>query len=378
MKLKILYFLNAYEEDGPGLLMCQIASLLAPREGMEIYTAALSRGGSLEERLKEKHIPTRVIGMKGALDRSGYQALKSYLKDMSFDIVHTNILRADLFGRMAAHAVGVPVIISTEHGLHAWEHRGNLVRKIVKWLYLRTVSYNSAIVAVSDAVKESLVSEGIPPGKIHRIYNGVDVNAFAPLPGLERDKMRRYITDDKVCCTIGLVGNLVELKGLRYFIEALPPVFEKYPETLVVVVGEGPLRGEMENEVAKEPFSGRVKFLGKLSQITGRIMAALDVLVQPSLTESFGLTAAEALSCEVPVVASNVGGLTELIEDGVCGYLVPARDSRALAGKIIELLDDPDKRRAFGRAGRERIMNLFQLSSTVDQYLELYKRLLPT
>lgn len=378
MKLKILYFLNAYEEDGPGLLMCQIASLLAPREGMEIYTAALSRGGSLEERLKEKHIPTRVIGMKGVLDRSGYQALKSYLKDMSFDIVHTNILRADLFGRMAAHAVGVPVIISTEHGLHAWEHRGNLVRKIVKWLYLRTVSYNSAIVAVSDAVKESLVSEGIPPGKIHRIYNGVDVNAFAPLPGLERDKMRRYITDDKVCCTIGLVGNLVELKGLRYFIEALPPVFEKYPETLVVVVGEGPLRGEMENEVAKEPFSGRVKFLGKLSQITGRIMAALDVLVQPSLTESFGLTAAEALSCEVPVVASNVGGLTELIEDGVCGYLVPPRDSRALAGKIIELLDDPDKRRTFGRAGRERIMNLFQLSSTVDQYLELYKRLLPT
>jgi len=376
--VKILYFLNAYEEDGPGLLMCQIASLLAPREGMEIYSAALSRGGSLEERFKEKYIPTHVIGMKGALDRSGYRALKAYLKDMSFDIVHTNILRADLFGRMAAHAVGVPVIISTEHGLHAWEHHGSLVRKFVKWFYLRTVSYNSAIVAVSDAVKESLIDEGIPREKIHRIYNGVDVNAFAPLPEMEKDKMRNYITDDRVCCTIGLVGNLVELKGLRYFIEALPPVFEKYPEALVVVVGEGPLRREMENEVSKETFAGRVKFLGKLSQITGRVMGALDVLVQPSLTESFGLTVAEALSCEVPVVASNVGGLTELIEDGLCGYLVPPRDSKALAGKIIDLLDDPDKRRAFGKAGRERITNLFQLSSTVEQYMELYKRLLQT
>ncbi len=374
--MKILYLLNAYEEDGPGLLICQIASQLAPREGMEIYTAALSRGGALEARLKEKHLPIHVIGMKNACDRTGYKALKSYLKDMGFDIVHTNILRADLFGRIAAHSVGVPVIVSTEHGLHAWEHRGGLVRKIVKWLYVRTAAYNSAIIAVSDAVKESLVNEGIPPEKIHRIYNGVDVNAFAPLPDPEREKMRAYITDDRVCCTIGLVGHLVELKGLRYFIEALPSVFEKYPEALVVVVGEGPLRREMENEVAKEPFSGRVKFLGKLSQITGRIMAALDVLVQPSLTESFGLTVAEALSCEVPVVASNVGGLTELIEDGVCGYLVPPRDPKALADKITDLLDHPDKRRSMGRAGRERILNNFPLSRTVEKYVDLYTKLL--
>ena len=374
--MKILYFLNAYEEDGPGLLMCQIASLLAPREGMEIYTAALSRGGSLEERFKEKHIPTHVIGMKSAFDRAGYHTLKSYLKEMDFDIVHTNILRADVFGRMAAHAVGIPVIVSTEHGLHAWEHRGSLIRKIVKWLYIRTASYNSAIVAVSDAVKENLIKEGIPQEKIIRIYNGVDANAFAPLDPAEKDKMRRYITDDQVCCTIGLVGNLIELKGLRYFIEALPPVFEKYPQTLVVVVGEGPLREEMEKEVAKEPFSGRVKFLGKLSQITGRVMAALDVLVQPSLTESFGLTVAEALSSEVPVVASNVGGLTELIEDGVCGYLVPPRNASALADKIIDLLDHPEKRLSMGRAGRERILNNFSLSTTVEKYLELYTKLL--
>jgi len=356
--------------------MCQIASLLAPMQDVEVYSAALSRSGPLEERFKEKHIPTHVIGMKGILDWSGYRALKSYFQDMDFDIVHTNILRADLFGRMAGHAVGVPVIISTEHGLHAWEHRGRLVRNFVKWLYLRTVSYASAIVAVSDAVKESLIREGVPPQKIVRIYNGVDVKSFAPLPEGERDKLRSYITDEKVCSTIGLVGSLVEIKGLRYFIEALPEVFAKHPETLVVVVGEGPLRREMENEAAREKFSSRVKFLGKLTQITGRIVAALDVLVQPSLTESFGLTVAEALSCEVPVVASQVGGLTELIEDGVCGYLVPSRDAKALAGKIIELLDDPDKRRAFGKAGRERILNLFQLSNTVEQYLELYKKLL--
>lgn len=374
--MKILFFLNAYEEDGPGLLISQVATIMCASEDADIWSAALSRSGPLEKRFREKGIPTKLIGMRGILDWSRYKKLKKFLQDENFDIIHTNILRADLIGRTAANAAGIPVIISTEHGIHAWEHKGGLIRKIVKQYYLHTLKFTSTIIAVSDFVKNSLISEGVPENKIVRIYNGVDTDYFVPISGSERDKLRSYITDEPVKAAIGLVGNLIEMKGLRYFIQALPAIFQKHPHTLVVVVGVGPLRKEMEKEISQQNLSHKVKFLGKLTQITRRIVAALDVLVQPSLTESFGLTAAEALSCGIPVVASSAGGLPELVEDGVCGYLVPPRDSDALAAKVISLLDDPDICSRFGKAGRERAIQLFRVSDTVDKYLELYSRLL--
>ncbi|MBN1901374.1 glycosyltransferase family 4 protein [Candidatus Sumerlaeota bacterium] len=372
--MKVLFFLNAYEEDGPGILISRIASRMRSMEGISLHTAALSRGGSLEKRFHENGIPTKLIAMRGMLDFPRYNELKRFLREGAFDIIHTNILRADLIGRSAAHAAGIPFIISTEHGIHAWEHKGRLVRKLVKRYYLHTVKFTSSIIAVSDFVKKSLIAEGIPEEKVVRIYNGVDTDYFVPLKDDEKNALRRYITDEPVDSAIGLVGNLIEMKGLRYFIQALPQIFQNHPRTLVVVVGEGPLRNEMEREIALQNLSRKVKFVGKFTQITQRIVAAMDILIQPSLTESFGLTAAEALSCGVPVVASSVGGLPELIQDEVCGNLVPPKDSEILAAKVISLMDDPEKCRRFGKAGRERALKLFDLSDTVDKYLELYSR----
>ena len=374
--MKILYLLNAYEEDGPGLLICRLASIISRKQDVEVSSAAISRGGDLKEKFDRAGIPTRVFGMKNALDAKNYLRLKKFLKREKFDVVHTNILRADIFGKLAAHSAGTPVIISTEHGIHAWEHRGPLVRKAVKWFYLKTVKYSSGIICVSDHVKNALLREGVPENKLHRIYNGVDTDLFVPTTGDERDKLRSFITDQPVDYTVGLVGNLVEIKGIQYFMESLPQIFRKIPRLLVVVVGEGPLKDELRNETIEMGISDRVKFLGRLSSITSKIMSSLDVLVQPSLTESFGLAAAEALSCQVPVVASNVGGLAELIEDGVCGFLVPPRRPKALAEKVIEIIDDPIKRLQLGEQGRKRILAKFNINKTAEDYLILYEDLL--
>ena len=373
--MNLLLFLNAYEEDGPGLLMARIASKLQKHRDLRISTAALSRGGPLMKQFENMDIPTHIVGMMGVFDWKRYRALVRFIKSGNFDIVHTNILRADLFGRMAAHAARVPVIVSTEHGIHSWEYRGNFIRHLVRRIYLHTLSYTSKIIAVSDFVKKDLIHEGVPEQKIVRIFNGVDVDSFVPVPPEERDKWRAYITDKPVKRTIGLVGNLIEMKGLRYFIRALPLILEKHPDTLVVVVGEGMLRNEMEAEVNRQGFSSRVKFLGRITELTRRIMASLDILVQPSLTESFGLTVAEALSCEVPVVATKVGGLPDIIEDGVCGFLIPPKNPEALAARVNQLLEDPGIIRSMGQAGRRRIMDRFSLSDTAQSYLELYRDL---
>jgi glycosyltransferase involved in cell wall biosynthesis len=374
--LKILYLLNAYVEDGPGILISRISACLNDRDDVEIHTLALSRGGPLEERFRSLNIPTKLIAMKGLFDFPGYKNLKNFIKKGNFDVVHTNILRADLFGRMAANASNVPALISTEHGIHSWEHRGIFVRKLVKAFYFRTMKYTKAVIAVSEFVKNSLKREGVSEDKIFLIHNGVDVEEYTPVPRKEREKLRSYMTDEPVSQAIGLVGNLVEMKGLRYFMQALPLIFKNHPGTLVAVVGDGPLLSEMKKSVKEAGFSHRVKFLGRLNKLTRNVMSALDVLVQPSLTESFGLTAAEALSCQVPVVASNIGGLPELIKDGINGFLVPPKDYSALAEKVNIILDDPDKRIRFGKAGRQHIIENFRIQDTAEKYLALYKQLL--
>lgn len=371
--MRILYLLNAYEEDGPGILMERIASLLSSYGDLEVVSTALSRGGALEGRFKEHGIPTHLIAMKGIFDLPGYRALIRHIRSLRCDIVHTNVLRADIIGRMSAHAAGVPVIFSTEHGIHAWEKWGRFVRPIVKKFYLRTVKYTKMIVAVSDFVKDSLIAEGVPQEKVVRIHNGVDTEVFVPLARNEKEQYYKYLTERPVKNVIGLVGNLIEMKGLIYFIKAIPSILQQFPETLIVVIGEGPLRHEMESKVAKENLSERVRFLGKISLLLPRLVGAMDILVQPSLIESFGLTVAEAMSCGVPVIASRVGGLSELIEDGVCGYLVPPRDSDALAAKVIDLLSNPEKCQMFGKAGRRRAVERFNIISTAGQYYELYR-----
>jgi glycosyltransferase involved in cell wall biosynthesis len=375
--LRIFYLLNAYEEDGPGLLMERVASLMASYGDLEVVSAALSRGGALEGRFIERGIPTHLIAMKGIFDLPGYRALIRHIRNLRCDIVHTNVLRADIIGRMAAHAAGVPVIFSTEHGIHAWEERGKFWRPFVRRFYLHTVKYTKMIVAVSDFVKDSLIAEGVPQEKVVRIYNGVDTEVFIPLVRNEKDQYCKYLTERPVKNVIGLVGNLVEMKGLIYFIKAIPPILRQFPETLIIVIGEGALRHELEAEVARENLSDRVRFLGRISPLIPRLVGAMDILVQPSLIESFGLTVAEAMSCGVPVVASCVGGLSEIIEDGVCGYLVPPRDSDALAAKVIDLLSNPERCQMFGKAGRRRAVERFNIMSTVGQYYELYKTYAP-
>lgn len=374
--MKILYLLNAYANDGPGIMIRRIAEHLLQREDIEIKTSAISRGGILEEEFEKMGIPTSIIGMRNSADWPRYENLKKFIAEEKFDIVHTNILRADLFGRRAAKAAGTPLIISTEHGIHAWQYRGKMIRRLVKRFYLKTSEYTDAIIAVSDYVKDSLKKEGVAPEKIVRIYNGVPPEKYKPLSEEEKEKFIRLISEKTHERVIGYVGNLIEMKGIRYFIKSLPDIFQKFPRTLALIAGDGELKKEMEDLASELKISENIRFLGKVDTLIPRLMGSLDILVQPSLTESFGLAPAEALSCGVPVIASRVGGLSEIITEGECGYLVPPEDPIALAARINELLEHNEKRLSFGKAGRKRVKDKFNDMETAGQYLLLYRDLL--
>ncbi len=374
--MKILFLLNAYEDDGPGRLNYAIIERLSKYEGVQCWTAALRRSGPLKEKFENLIISTRVIGMRHTYQLSPYNELVDFIQAEKFDIVHTNLIRTDIIGRFAAKKANVPVIVTTEHGIHTWGVRGKLVAAIVKRLYLHTGKYTDCIIAVSDYVREVLLKEGVPPEKVIRIYNGVDLERFVPVSLEEKKEFFKYLSEREINHLIGGVGHLITLKGHSYFIQAIPKILQKHPNSLFVFVGEGPLQQQLIAEVSQLGLTEHVRFLGRLSAITPRVIAALDVLVQPSLTESFGLVVAEALACGVPVVATDVGGLPEIVQEGVNGFMVEPRNPDAIAEKVIWLLDHKEEARQMGERGREICRQKFDINSTVQQYYELYKSLL--
>lgn len=373
--VRILFLLNAYEDDGPGRLIHSVVGKLIHYEGVECWTAALRRSGPMKEKFDSLLVPTKVIKMRYIYQLNEFKSLVEFIKSNKFDIVHTNLVRADIIGRQAAKKAGVPVIVTTEHGIHTWQVRGKLVEYIVKYLYKRTAEFTDCIIAVSDYVKERLIEAGIPPEKIVRIYNGIDIQEFAPVSEEERREFRRYLSEDESYHIVGGVGNLVSLKGHSYFIRAIPQILEKHPKTLFVIVGEGPLHKHLVAEVNRLGLSGKVRFLGRLSTLTARVISSMDVLVQPSLTESFGLVVAEALGCGVPVVGTQVGGVPEIVVDGQHGFLVEPMNPDAIADKVIWLLDHKEEARAIAERGRQYVGEHFDIRKTVQEYYDLYTRL---
>lgn len=373
--MKVLFLLNAYEEDGPGLLLFSIIQEMQRASILECYTVALSRGGPLQERFQTLGVPATVIGMRSIYDIAALCRLIRYLKRERFKLLHTNLIRADIIGRMAARLAGIPIIVTTEHGIHTWDVRGRTVKRLVRLLYRLTARFTDRIIAVSDFVDQDLRRNGIAGAKIKRIYNGIDADRYHPLPQEQRRELHPYLADWQVQSLVGIVGNMVALKGHAWCVQAIPAIIAQHPDTLFVFAGAGPLRQEIEQMVRSLGVEKHVRFTGHLSALLPRLIRSLDVLIQPSLVESFGLTVVEAQACGVPVVATRVGGLPEIVTDGETGFLVPPEDPAALAEKVNILLSDPTLAQTMGGKGREKVLAQFQIQQTASAYEEMYRQL---
>lgn len=379
--LRILMLLNAYEKDGPGNLVKALVSAMRFEPGVDIHTAALARGGPMIEEYAALQIPTQNFEMTSWFDWKVVNRLKDWMRERQFDVVHTHLLRPDLIGRVAARFCGVPCVVSTEHGVHAWGEKGWALEPFVATLY-RATSANAVdrIVAISEAVREDLAGRGIVPEKISIISNGIDLNVFAPPLPSKRAEMRALLGEepDAARCFVAFVGNFIERKGARYFLDALPAVLERRPDVRPVLVGEGEEEAALRAQAKQLGLERRVAFIGKLAQKLPEFLGSIDALVVPSREEPFGLIAAEAMACMTPVIAFNVGGLGEIVEDGVSGRLVAPESVEGLTGAMLEMLEDDAARLAMGKAARERVKSNYDIDKQALKYLALYRGILDT
>jgi len=295
-------------------------------------------------------------------------------------IVHVQYLAPGLVPILAARLAKVPVVLGTVH------IAGSIVYGRQAKLLLRLAARCcDAFVCVSLGVERFWFGDAAlfdpdrgPEGRRHfTIYNSVDTERIAQVAGaVDRSALRAELGLPSDSLVVGFVGRLTFQKGVPILLAAMAEICHELPRARLLVVGDGPDRAKLEKETVQLGLTGRVIWLG--AQPPGRVhqlLGVLDVLAAPSLYEGFGLMAAEALAAGVPVVASRVEGLTEVVLDGEGGLLVPLADPIALTVSLRRLLSDPGLRACLGRTGTERAQHNFTPRRFSRAWSALYQSL---
>jgi glycosyltransferase involved in cell wall biosynthesis len=281
------------------------------------------------------------------------------------DILHAHDFYSSFVGAAAARLSGVRVIACQRH-LKLSDRRAH------KWGTRMIHRLAHRILVNSEAIREHIIEhDSAPPGKIVVIRNGV-----VPVPSRANahDELCRELGLDAGSTLVGIVARLQAVKGHRFFIEAAARVLRSRTDAHFVLVGDGPLRTEIENQAAALGITDHVHLLGDRAGVS-RLVAAFDLLVLASLHEGLPNAVMEAMAAGVPVVATSVGGTKELIADGETGYLAPPSDSAALADRILFALGDEVHREEIVSAARRRITSTFSIERMVESVENLYQKL---
>ena len=291
------------------------------------------------EALAEEGVPAQVVPIRGHLDLGVVGRLASHLRDPRPDIVHTHLVHADLYGIWAVASAGAPHVVSSRHNDDPFRHN-----PLIRLANRAAMSRAARVIAISHALASFVERvEGVPGNKIVTIHYGLEA---PPLPEPSaRERARETLGVDQDAPLVGFVGRLVRQKGADVLLDAFAHVREAIPSTRLALIGDGKERDELENRVGRLGLDAAAFFTGWLDGAAD-LMAAFDVLAVPSRWEGFGLVTLEAMARSVPVVASRVSALPEIVADGETGLLVLPDDPNALADALAALLADPDRARA--------------------------------
>lgn len=302
---------------------------------------------------------------RGTWDVAAWRPLVSLLRSGKVQVIHGHMLGSNVWAVVLGRLTGVPVVVAHEH---SWAFSGSRRRRLLDRHLIARGS--DVLIACSPEDRRRMIEiEGIAPRDVVLVPNGIA--AFAPSPS--RD-VRRELGIARGAPVVGSVGMLRAEKRFDVLVRAAAELVARRPEARVLIAGDGPERARLEAIVVELGLSHSVRLLGARDDVPD-VLAALDVAVTCSDFEGTPLSVLEYMEAALPVVATRVGGLAHLLEDGVHGLLVPRRDPAALAEALDVLLGDPARRRAMGAAGRERRRAEFDLDVMVARVEELYEHL---
>jgi len=368
--MKVLHIAGSVASAGAEKYILTIAENIG-RE-FEI-TVACPCYGRLVDELRDRGVKTIVLGKKVKYKLSACLGLAAFMRKNKVQIVHSHNPRSDFCARISSRLAGVPIHISTVHNsIYA-------VSILKTWAYLFFYSLPlympDKLIALSQAGSDELVYRcKVDPQRVVAIPIGVDTERFDPTK--YDSGLRDALGIEPNIPLIGIVAQLTAQKGHIYLLEAMRRIVRAFPKTKCLIVGDGPLREKLQGLAEKLGLSGHCIFTGARDDIP-EVLSALDVWVLPSVA-SEGLPRAllEALAMGKPVVTTRVGGIPELVIDGITGILVPPKDSEALKDAILSLLMDREKAREMGKRSRELVVKNFTQELMVRRIEKLYRTLM--
>lgn len=350
--------------------------------GMEVI--GVSAPGPWADQLPEwgaRHEPLHHSTRSAALleDARAMVELTRLLRRLRPDIVHTHNPKPGFYGRIAARVTGVPVVVNTVHGLYATAEDSPAKRALVYSAERAASVCSQAELVQNPEDIEVLRRLRIPEKKLVLLGNGVDLARFHPRRSPDARTEARAslgLPDDKV--VVGTVARLVWQKGFKELFAAAAALRERRPEVVFCVVGpEDPEKADalQPDDVDRARELGNVVFAGLRDDVE-RVYPAFDLFVLPSYREGFSRTAMEAAACGLPVVATDIRGCRQVVDDGITGLLVPARDAQALAAAVEALVDDAPRRQAMAKAALSKAEAEFDDRRIARTTLDVYRRLL--
>jgi glycosyltransferase involved in cell wall biosynthesis len=356
---------------GPERQMLGLANALRCRVDMRFWSFAeggrskpfldAAAAGGFEAEVLKENAPRYLASVR---------EIAAKLRTETPDLVLTHGYKPDLIGGFAARRAGVPVV-AVSRGWTAATFKVRL-NELLDRLVLPMLDH---VVCVSRGQELKVLRAGVPPRRVSTIHTAIDAGRFAEVDPNGRARLEQLFPETPETI-VAAAGRLSPEKGFEILIEAAARVVRSSPRVGFAIFGEGTLRPSLERRIAERGLDGRF-VLQPFRDDLDRLFPHFDLLALPSFTEGLPNVALEASAAGVPIVATDVGGNPEVVEDGVTGRIVSPGDVEGLASRIEELLGDAALRARMGEAGRARIRDHFSFEMQADRYEALFRRLLP-
>jgi glycosyltransferase involved in cell wall biosynthesis len=367
----VCHVIHALGVGGAEVLVNQMVRELA--SDFRCIVAVLDEVGEIGAQLRSDGFLVEHLHRGEGIDRACARRLNDLVRRENVSLLHAHQYTPFFQAMLSRGFFGSTPVLFTEHGRHvpdlpSWK------RTIVNRLLLRS---HDRMVGCGGSVQQALIdNEGLPRHRVELVYNGVDLDDLASAPPGARQRIRSefgFSNEDFVAVQ---VARLHELKDHQTALRTIAHARHNFPRIRLLVVGEGEERPAIEHTIDELNLHQHVVLAGSRSDVS-HLLAASDAFLLTSISEGIPLTVIEAMAAELPIVSTAVGGLPEMIEDGVSGYLCDARDHEALANRLTQLDSNPEERQQMAIAGKVTACSRFSLEHMLNTYSNIYSEMIP-
>jgi glycosyltransferase involved in cell wall biosynthesis len=376
-KKHLLWLIDSLTMGGAERLVPNFARAY-DKNRFELEVACLKElgGNPIADELAEMGVPVTVINSRNLRDAAAFRRLVVFIRQRGFDIIHTHLTYADIWGRLAGRIIGVPVVstLHVEHygGENVSEQRGRAIEKLADCVRRQI---GDSVIAVSDSMRRNFIEKGYREDRLVTIYNGIDLDKFRLPADFSHSKARAEFGISASSPVVATVSVLREGKGHELLLPAAERVLKAEKNARFLIVGGGPLENALRQKAADAGLEKNVIFTGMRHDVVN-LLALSDIFVLPSTRDQLPTVFLEAMAMNLPAIGLNSGGVPEMVADGETGIIVQSPDAGELSEAILKLLQDSETARAMGGKGRQRVEREFSALVWAQKLQELYGKVI--